>query len=115
MLLIGAIVLALLVLPPAWGIALVVVAMAIEVAEVGFWIRFLRRYRVATGKEALIGSSAEVIEACDPRGRVRFRGEIWRAYCESTAEVGERVRVTEVRGLTVQVERVADAIRGIRT
>jgi hypothetical protein len=33
--------------------------MVIEVAEVGFWIRFLRRYRIVTGKEALIGTSAE--------------------------------------------------------
>jgi hypothetical protein len=62
-LLIGAIALALFVLPPGWGIAVVTLAAVIEVAEVGFWIRFLRRYRIATGKEALIGSSAEVIEA----------------------------------------------------
>jgi membrane-bound serine protease (ClpP class) len=104
-LLIGAIALALLVLPPGWGIAIVVVAMVIEVAEVGFWIRFLRRYRVATGKEALIGASAEVIESCDPRGRVRLRGEIWQAECESGAAVGDRVTVTGVNGLTLQAER----------
>jgi len=102
-LLIGAIALALFVLPPDWGIALILAAMAVEVAEVGFWIRFLRRYRIVTGKEALIGASAEVIEACDPRGRVRFRGEIWHAYCESGAEMGEMVKVTAVRGLTVHV------------
>ena len=104
MLLIGAIVLALFVLPPGWGIALVVVAMVIEVAEVGFWIRFLRRYRVRTGVEGLIGSTAEVIEACDPIGRVRLRGEIWHARCRSRAEVGERVAVTGVDGLTLEVE-----------
>jgi membrane protein implicated in regulation of membrane protease activity len=104
-LLVGAIVLALLVLPPGWGIGLVALAAAIEVAEVGFWIRFLRRYRIATGKEALIGSTAEVIEACDPRGRVRFRGEIWHAECQSRAAVGERVIVEGVHGLTVRVER----------
>jgi membrane-bound serine protease (ClpP class) len=103
--LIGAIALALFVVPPGWGIALVTVAAVIEVAEVGFWIRFLRRYRIATGKEALIGSSAQVIEACDPRGRVRFRGEIWHAECDSRAEVGERVRVTDVHGLTLRIER----------
>jgi membrane protein implicated in regulation of membrane protease activity len=108
MLLVGAIALALLVLPPGWGIALVTLAAVIEVAEVGFWIRFLRRYRIATGKEALIGLSAEVIEACDPRGRVRFRGEIWHAECGSGAAVGDRVRITEVHGLTLQVERDPD-------
>jgi membrane protein implicated in regulation of membrane protease activity len=104
MLLISAIALALFLLPPGWGLALVAVAAAIEVAEVGFWIRFLRRYRIATGKEALIGSTAEVIETCDPRGRVRFRGEIWHANCPDGAEVGERVRVTAVHGLTLDVE-----------
>jgi membrane-bound serine protease (ClpP class) len=104
-LLIGAIALALFLLPPGWGIALVSVALVIEVAEVGFWIRFLRRYRIATGKEALIGVSAEVIEACDPRGRVRIRGEIWHAECSSPADVGDRVSITGVHGLTLRVER----------
>ena len=100
--------LALLVLPPGWGIAAVTLGIAVEVAEVGFWIRFLRRYRIATGKEALIGTSAEVIEACDPRGRVRFRGEIWHAECGSRAAVGDRVKVTGVHGLTLRVEPEAD-------
>ena len=104
MLLIGAIALALLVLPPGWGIAAVTAAAVVEVAEVGFWIRFLRRYRIATGKEALIGTTDEVIEACQPRGRVRFRGEIWHAECGSRAEVGERLTVTGVHGLTLRVE-----------
>jgi membrane protein implicated in regulation of membrane protease activity len=104
-LLIGAIALALFVVPPGWGIALVTVAAVIEVAEVGFWIRFLRRYRIVTGKEALIGTSAEVIESCDPRGRVRLRGEIWHAECASGAQVGDPVTVTGVHGLTLEVER----------
>ena len=105
MLLIGTIALAVFVLPPGWGIAAVTAGIAIEVAEVGFWIRFLRRYRIASGAEALIGATAEVIEACDPRGRVRFRGEIWHAHCDSGAEIGDRVKVTGVRGLTLWVER----------
>jgi membrane-bound serine protease (ClpP class) len=104
-LLVGAIALAVFVLPPGWGLALVVVAMVIEVAEVGFWIRFLRRYRVTTGAEGLIGATAEVIEACDPRGRVRLRGEIWHALCSAGAGIGERVTVTGVDGLTLVVER----------
>jgi membrane protein implicated in regulation of membrane protease activity len=104
MLLVGAIVLAVLVLPPGWGIALVTVALVIEVAEVGFWMRFLRRYRVQTGVEGLIGSRAEVIETCDPAGRVRLRGEIWHARCGSRAEVGQRVSVTSVDGLVLEVE-----------
>jgi membrane-bound serine protease (ClpP class) len=104
MLLVGAILLALFVLPPGWGIAAVALGIVIEVAEVGFWVRFLRRYRVRTGVEGLIGTTGEVIETCDPRGRVRLRGEIWHARCASRAEVGERVTVTGVDGLTLEVE-----------
>ena len=104
MLLVGAIVLAVFVLPPGWGIAAVTAGIAIEVAEVGFWIRFLRRYRIVTGAEGLVGSTAEVIESCDPRGRIRFRGEIWHAHCDAGAQIGERVIVTGVHGLTLEVE-----------
>lgn len=104
MLLVGAIALALFVLPPGWGIAAVSLGIVIELAEVGFWVRFLRRYRVRTGIEALIGSEAQVIEACAPRGRVRFRGEIWHARCDEGAAVGDRVRVIGVEGLTLEVE-----------
>jgi membrane-bound serine protease (ClpP class) len=104
MLLVGAIVLAIFVLPPALGLAAIVVAMVIEIAEVGFWIRFLRRYRVQTGAEGLVGESAEVVEACDPSGRVRLRGEIWQARCSFPAAVGEQVRVSGVSGLTLEVD-----------
>jgi membrane protein implicated in regulation of membrane protease activity len=105
MLLVGAIVLAAFVLPPGWGIAAVSLGIVIELAEVGFWVRFLRRYRVRTGIEGLIGSEAEVIEACEPRGRVRFRGEIWHASCDGGTAVGDRVTVAGIHGLTLRVER----------
>jgi membrane-bound serine protease (ClpP class) len=104
MFLIAMLALALFLLPPGWGIAAVALGIVVEVAELGFWIRFLRRYRIATGAEGLVGSTAEVIEACDPRGRVRFRGEIWHAHCDTGAEIGDRVTVTGVHGLTLQVE-----------
>jgi membrane-bound serine protease (ClpP class) len=104
MFLVGMIALALFVLPPALGIAAVALGIVVEVAEVGFWIRFLRRYRVTTGAEGLKGATAEVIERCDPNGRVRLRGEIWRARCASRADVGDRVTVAGVDGLTLEVE-----------
>jgi membrane protein implicated in regulation of membrane protease activity len=97
--------LALLVLPPWLGVTAVATGIVVELAEVGFWIRFLRRYRVRTGAEGLLGEAAEVVEACDPEGRVRLRGEIWRARCPtaSSAGVGELVRVTGVDGLTLEI------------
>jgi membrane protein implicated in regulation of membrane protease activity len=105
MFLIAMLALAFFVLPAGWGIAAVSLGIVVEVAEVGFWTRFLRRYRVRTGVEGLIGSRGEVIEACHPRGRIRLRGEIWHAHCDAGAEVGEAVIVSGVVGLTLEVER----------
>jgi len=96
--------LALFLLPPALGIAAVVLGIVVEVSEVGFWMRFLRRYRVTTGAEGLVGATAEVIEACRPKGRVRLRGEIWDARCRQGAGVGDRVKVVRVDRLTLEVE-----------
>lgn len=107
MVLIGAIVLAVFVLPPWLGLIAVATGIVVELAEVGFWVRFLRRYRVRTGVEALIGRQGEVIEACDPRGRIRLRGEIWHARCPGGAAVGERVEVVGLHGLTLEVKRPA--------
>ncbi len=97
--------LSLFVLPPWLGVIAVSAGVVVELAEVGFWVRFLRRYRVRTGVEALIGTQGEVIEDCEPRGRIRLRGEIWHARCPRGARVGDRVVVRSVDGLTLEVER----------
>jgi membrane protein implicated in regulation of membrane protease activity len=88
----------LFVLPDPWRVIFLVCAALIEVGEVFLWIRFLRRYRVTTGAEGMIGEQAQVIGP----GRVRVRGEIWRARGE--AGEGETVRVAAVDGLTLVVE-----------
>ena len=94
----------LFVLPDPWRLVVLVAAAVIEVGEVYFWIRFLRRYRVTTGAEGLIGERAEVIERCAPRGRVRVRGEIWNARCERELEPGASVEIAGVDGLTLVLE-----------
>jgi membrane-bound serine protease (ClpP class) len=93
----------LFVLPDPWRVVFVVAAAFIEVGEVYLWIRFLRRYRVTTGAEGMLGERAEVIDACEPDGRVRLRGEIWTARSSQPVRRGERVRVTGVEGLTLTV------------
>jgi membrane-bound serine protease (ClpP class) len=102
MLLILAIVLALLFLPTPWGIAVVIAAACFEVVELAIWRRTLG-WGKKTGAEALVGMRAEVVEACDPRGRVRVRGELWNANAEEPADAGESVVVTKVDGLRLDV------------
>ncbi|WP_297468603.1 NfeD family protein [Thermococcus sp.] len=62
----------------------------------------------STGAEALIGREARVIEDLTPRGIVKLDGELWRAECvNGIAKAGERVRVVEVEGTKLTVERPA--------
>jgi membrane protein implicated in regulation of membrane protease activity len=108
--LLAMIALAVFVLPPWLGLIAVVIGIVVELAEVAFWIRFLRRYRVRTGSEGLVGMVAEVVQTCDPEGRVRLRGEIWRARCppSTPVTVGQLVQVTGVDGLTLEVREPVD-------
>ena len=105
MLLAIAILLTVFVLDPAIGVAVIALAALIEFGELVFWRRVLGRYRVRAGAESLVGMPVEVIEACDPRGRVRLRGELWNARAPETLELGEAARVTGVDGLTLEVRR----------
>lgn len=111
MALVVAIVLALFVLPSPWGIVAVFLGIVVEVAEQVFWFRYQARRRVRTGVEGHVGERAEVMRALDPEGRVRFRGEIWRARAPESIAPGERVTVTGTDGLTLLVERNADGKR----
>jgi membrane protein implicated in regulation of membrane protease activity len=108
MLLAIAILLTVFVLSPPLGIAVLALAGAAEVGEYVFWRRYLRRYRVRTGAEAMVGQLAEVTEPCDPLGVVRVRGELWRARSQRPAGVGDTVRIAAVDGLTLEVEPAGD-------
>jgi membrane protein implicated in regulation of membrane protease activity len=88
----------LFVLPDPWRIVVLVCAALFEIGELFLWIRFLRRYRVTTGAEGMVGERAQVIGP----GRVRVRGEIWSA--RGSGDEGETVRVAAVDGLTLVVE-----------
>jgi membrane-bound serine protease (ClpP class) len=105
-LLFGAILLAVFVLPPVWGLAAVIVAAVIEIAEFFFWIWLSKRRGVQAGRETLPGKTAKVTSTCRPEGQVRLDGELWKARCEAGADVGESVRVAAVDGLTLEVTRI---------
>jgi membrane-bound serine protease (ClpP class) len=99
-----ALLLALFVLPHPWGVVAIVGSLVIEVGEAWFWIWLSRRRRAVVGAEALLGAEAVVVTECRPEGHVRVVGELWRARCDEGADVGQRVRIVGVAGLTLEVE-----------
>ena len=107
MLLLGAILLAIFVLPSPWGIVAVVAGGLADVAESLVLLKWSRRRRAATGVEMLIGKTAVVSSPT----QVRVAGEIWEARSEDPLVVGEEVEVAAVDGLRLQVSRRSRAPR----
>jgi len=87
-----------------WLIVLVAIAIAaFLVVTIVLVIRAHRR-RVSAGREDLIGKTAEVKTALNPKGTVLIEGEHWMAVSEDgQMEPGEEVVITKVDRLTVWV------------
>ena len=100
MLLLGAILLAIFVLPSPWGIVAVVTGGLIDVAESLALLKWSRRRRAVTGVEALIGKTAVVSSPT----QVRVAGEIWEARSDRVLVSGDEVVVQAVDGLTLFVD-----------
>ena len=99
MLLLGAILLAIFVLPSPWGIVAVVAGGLLDVSESVLLLKWSRRRRAVTGVEALVGRTAVVSSPT----QVRVAGELWEAVSDVPLVAGEEMEVTEVDGLTLRV------------
>ena len=65
--------------------------------------RSLRR-PVVTGVQGMVGDNAEVIQGFTGTGRVRYRGELWKARSDAELRAGQMARIVKVDGLTLWVE-----------
>jgi len=63
-----------------------------------------RRRAVVAGPEEMIDSAGAVLDWTGEEGHVRIHGEVWRARASGPIAKGERVRVTRIDGLTLEVE-----------
>jgi membrane-bound serine protease (ClpP class) len=68
------------------------------------WLAYTSRQgRVVTGKEQMIGATAEVLSWDGNTGYVLAQGERWRAMSDAPARVGEAVWIEHLDGLTLKV------------
>ena len=87
-----------------WLIAIVVIAFVVFLAWSIIWGIRAHRQRILAGREDLVGKTAEVRVALEPKGTVFVEGEQWTAISETgRAEPGEEVIITKVDGLKLHV------------
>jgi len=98
----------LIVAPEPWDVVGAVVGVGLGVLEVLYWQRRMKRQRVRTGVENLIGATGKAVGPLAPTGRVRVLGELWEARSEVEVPAGGAIRVLAVRGLELDVEGIAE-------
>ncbi len=87
-----------------WLIALVVIGVIAFIAVGVIWGIRAHRHQVSAGREELIGKTAEVKVALEPKGIVFIQGERWTAISEQgRVQPGEEVIITKVDGLKLRV------------
>jgi membrane-bound serine protease (ClpP class) len=64
-----------------------------------------RRAAVVSGREHMLGASAEALEDFAREGWARVHGERWKVRSAAPVRRGERLRVTAIDGLVLQVAR----------
>jgi membrane-bound serine protease (ClpP class) len=94
---------------PGFGIDLSVIfafalsSILIFVFVVGMAVR-ARRRPVVSGSEQMVGAEGMVLEDFEQEGQVFVHSEYWKAVSPHPLHKGQQVRVTGMKGLTLQVE-----------
>ncbi len=98
---------------PGFDIPYALIA-GVAVASAGFLIFVLsmlarsRRRAVVSGREHLIGALGESLGDFEMEGWARVRGEQWKVRSTGPVRRGQKLRVTGMRGLVLDVEPQGD-------
>ncbi len=65
---------------------------------------------VKTGSEGFIGEAGVAKTDIKETGKVRVHGELWNAESEESIAAGDRVVITEIKGMTVQVRKAPGGV-----
>ncbi|MBN1176050.1 MAG: serine protease [Dehalococcoidales bacterium] len=91
---------------PAWSIAVLIIVVVVILYFVILWSIRAHQRKIAAGREELVGRTAVVEVALEPKGVVLVEGERWTAIAEErTIEPEEEVIITKVDGLKLMVTR----------
>jgi len=89
---------------PTWIIIVIAIIIVIVIVFVVIWSVRAHQRQVSAGKEDLVGKTAVVEIALEPKGVVLVEGERWTAITDKgRAEPEEEVIITKVEGLKLRV------------
>ena len=99
---------------PGFGIDISVIvtfsitSVLVFVVAIGMALK-ARRRPVVSGMEEMVGGIATVIEAFDQQGKVAIHSETWNAHSHTALHKDQQVKVTAIKGLTLEVEPLVES------
>jgi membrane-bound serine protease (ClpP class) len=94
----------LVLLPHPWNGVGFAVAASWALVGIAFGLRWSKRGAPLVGTDALVGRQAVVIDSSRLWVLVKIQGETWKARSSVAVRPGDRVRISSVDGLTLQIE-----------
>jgi membrane-bound serine protease (ClpP class) len=91
-----------------WVVVLIAIIIVVLLYFIVVWVIRAHRRRVTAGREGLLGETAVVKVALEPKGVVLVEGELWTAITDKgRVEPEEEVIITKVEGLRLRVTKKA--------
>jgi membrane-bound serine protease (ClpP class) len=83
-----------------FGIAL---AASLSLLMLVYLLMKIRRRPAVSGTDSMLGQVAEALEDFEQEGVVFINGERWNAHSEVPVNKGDKVRVTKIHGLIIDI------------
>jgi membrane protein implicated in regulation of membrane protease activity len=91
-------------LPSPWNVVVFLALLVLLALELAYWRNTVKRRRLQTGAETMIGSRVLVVADCRPEGEVWVEGARWKAHCDAGADRGDQVTIVKRDGLLLTVD-----------
>ena len=88
----------------------VVVGVILLITTKPFLTKFIKSHKVKTNIDRIIGMTGVVTEKISKNedGEVKVDGKKWTAYADKAKKKGDLVKVLEIKGVKIKVERMDD-------
>ena len=90
--------------------AFVIVGVILLVTNKPFLTKFFKQHKVKTNIDRIIGMTGVVTQAIKKNddGEVKVDGKKWTAYADKAIKEGNSVKVLEIKGVKIKVEKIGE-------
>lgn len=88
----------------------VIVGVILLITTKPFLTKFVKQHKEKTNIDRIIGMTGVVTEQIkkNETGEVKVDGKKWTAYADKSIKVGELVKVLEIKGVKIKVEKIGE-------